>query len=602
MFMKKMLGAFHLRPNVKLALVTYKLLSKKSKQRIKAIIPIYISLAILDLVGVVLLASCGTLAFNLISGDTRPSRTEIFIRNYVTLDVESSTLILLFAIVAAVFLISKTLLSAVVNYRMIKWMANQESVFSTNLFTSLLRAPLSQIRKISVGDAQWAIMIGSSRIMSGIIAPLVTVLGDLISISVLLATLILASPEVTLILIVLLTFSQRLYSYWLRGRLRSYGHEASNKSAALNEQIIQSFSAVKEIKIFSLTESINEYFTRERNVISMVGQKSAFLNNLFRYYLETIILFSAFFVVTFELYTSDIRRALTSLVLFMSVGLRIIPSLQRLQAITMSLQLSQGMTKTFFALTEQLQSLGQESPLDFRADTLEQSVRLGVKVSGLNYSVNADEGVLPILKDVTLEVPPGTLLAVIGASGSGKTTLVDFISGLLKAEKGSVNFVDLNDSIFESRRDLVGYCSQNPYIFDSGLEANLKIARSDVDDESISSIIKSLDLTNLSGLTIAENEVTFSRRISGGERQRIGIARVFLSNRPILVFDEPTSALDKDNAARFLELLEKNRGTKTQIIVTHDLEVAMSCDQLIVLENGKLNFQGMPADYYQNKL
>ena len=556
----------------------------------------------MDLVGVILLASCGTLAFNLISGDTRPSRTEIFIRNYVTLDVESSTLILLFAIVAAVFLISKTLLSSVVNYRMIKWMANQESVFSTNLFTSLLRAPLSQIRKISVGDAQWAIMIGSSRIMSGIIAPLVTVLGDLISISVLLATLILASPEVTFILIVLLTFSQRLYSFWLRGRLRSYGHEASNKSAALNEQIIQSFSAVKEIKIFSLTESINEYFTRERNVISMVGQKSAFLNNLFRYYLETIILFSAFFVVVFELYTSDIRRALTSLVLFMSVGLRIIPSLQRLQAITMSLQLSQGMTKTFFALTEQLQSLGQESPLDFRADTLEQSVRLGVKVSGLNYSVNADEVVLPILKDVTLEVPSGTLLAVIGASGSGKTTLVDFISGLLKAEKGSVNFVDLNDRIFESRRDLVGYCSQNPYIFDSGLEENLKIARSNVDDESISSIIKSLNLTNLSGQTIAQNEVTFSRRISGGERQRIGIARVFLSNRPILVFDEPTSALDKDNAARFLELLEKNRGTKTQIIVTHDREVAMSCDQLIFLENGKLNFQGKPVDYYQNKL
>ena len=601
MFMKKMLGTFHLRPNVKLALVTYKLLSKKSKQRIKAIIPIYISLAILDLVGVILLASCGTLAFNLISGDTRPSRTEIFIRNYVTLGVESSTLILLFAIVAAVFLISKTLLSAVVNYRMIKWMANQESVFSTNLFTSLLRAPLSQIRKISVGDAQWAIMIGSSRIMSGIIAPLVTVLGDLISILVLLATLILASPEVTLILIVLLTFSQRLYSFWLRGRLRSYGHEASNKSAALIEQIIQSFSAVKEIKIFSLTESINEYFTRERNVIAMVGQKSAFLNNLFRYYLETIILFSAFFVVVFELYTSDIRRALTSLVLFMSVGLRIIPSLQRLQAITMSLQLSEGMTKTFFALTEQLQSLGQESPLDFRADTLEQSVRLGVKVSGLNYSVNADEGDLPILKDISLEVPSGTLLAIVGASGSGKTTLLDFISGLLKAERGSVNFFDLDGKAFESRRDLVGYCSQSPYIFDSGLEENLKISRKDVDDKSISSIVKCLNLTNLSGHT-AGNEVTFSRRISGGERQRIGIARVFLSNRPILVFDEPTSALDKDNAARFLELLEKNRGTKTQIIVTHDLEVAVSCDQLIVLENGKLKFQGKPADYYQNKL
>ena len=599
--MLRKVNFFRERKNIALSLRIYKLLSESSKRRIKAIVPIYVGLSLLDLLGVILLASCGTIAFNLVSGDTRPSRIELFVRRYFSVDIESSTLIFAFAIFAAVFLISKTLLNAVVNYRMIKWMANQESIFSINLFTSLLRAPLSEIRKIGVGDAQWAIMQGSARIISGVVAPLVTVLGDLISIFVLISTLILTTPKVTIVLVLILIFSQRLYSYWLRGRLSSYGHQASDKGAALNEEIIQSFNAVKEIKIYSLTESITRFFSQERNVISTIGQKSSFLNSLFRYYLETIILFSTFFVVAFELSTSDIRRALTSLVLFMSVGLRIIPSLQRLQAITMSLQLSQGMTKTFFAMTEQLQSLGQESPLELRAETLEQSVRLGVKVSGLNYSVNADEGNLPILQDISLEVPSGTLLAIIGASGSGKTTLLDFISGLLKAEKGSVNFFDLDGKTFESRRDLVGYCSQSPYIFDSGLEENLKISRNDVDDKSISSIIKSLNLTNLSGHT-AENEVTFSRRISGGERQRIGIARVFLSDRPILVFDEPTSALDKDNAARFLELLEKNRGTKTQIIVTHDLEVAMSCDQLIVLENGKFNFQGEPADYYQNKL
>jgi hypothetical protein len=107
---------------------------------------------------------------------------------------------------------------------MIKWMANQESVFSTNLFASLLKAPLSEIRKIGVGDAQWAIMIGSTRIISGVVAPLVTVLGDLISITVLLSTLILGTPEVTFMLIFLLILSQRFYSSWLRGRLSSYGH------------------------------------------------------------------------------------------------------------------------------------------------------------------------------------------------------------------------------------------------------------------------------------------------------------------------------------------------------------------------------------------
>lgn len=589
------------RQTIALSLKVYGLLNDYSKRRIRAIVPIYVGLSMLDLLGVILLASCGTLAFNLISGDSRPSRIELFLRNYLSINFETSYLIFVFAISAASFLILKSMLSALVNYRMTKWLANQEAIFSTNLFSSLLRAPLSEIKKVGVGDAQWAVMAGSSRIVSGVLAPLVTVLGDLISISLLLLTLILATPEVTFILIIILVSSQMLYSFWLRGKLNNYGHQTADIAASLNEEVIQSINAVKEIKIYSLTEPIDRNFNRGRSLISMIAQKSAFMNNLFRYYLEIIILFSAFFVVVFELYTSDIRRALTSLVLFMSVGLRIIPSLQRFQAITMSLQLSQGMTKSFFTMTEQLQSFGQESPLDLNVDPLERRGRFGLKISSLKYSVNADKLSLPILKDITFEVPPGTLLAIIGASGSGKTTLVDFISGLLKAEKNSVNFVDLNGNTFESRRELVGYCSQNPYIFDSGLEENLKIAGNSVDDESISSIVKRLNLANLSGGT-KENEVTFSRRISGGERQRIGIARVFLSNRPIFVFDEPTSALDKENAARFLELLEKNRGTKTQIIVTHDLEVAMSCDQLIVLENGKLNFQGKPADYYQNKL
>ena len=589
------------RPNIKLALQIYGMLGVASKKRIKAIVPIYVSLAVLDLLGVILLASCGTIAFSLVSGDTRPSRVELFIRKTLKPDVDSGTLIFAFAVVAAIFLILKTFLNAFVNYRMIKWMANQESVFSTNLFASLLKAPLSEIRKIGMGDAQWAIMMGSSRIISGVVAPLVTVLGDLISILVLLSTLILATPEVTFILIVLLIMSQRFYSYWLRGRMSSYGHQASDKAAALNEEIIQSFNAVKEIKIYSLTDSINRFFSRERHVISTIGQKSSFLNNLFRYYLETIILFSTFFVVAFELYTSDLRRALTSLVLFMSVGLRIIPSLQRLQAITMSLQLSQGMTKTYFAMTSQLQSLSKDVSSDFESVSSSEVSKLGIRITNLSYLANGERESQSILNKINVDILPGSFVVIIGSSGSGKTTLVDLISGLLKPQLGSVTFVDTTGNECPSHRQLVGYCSQNPYIFDSDLEENLRIAQISKDPNSIQTIIDRLNLSSLSNTPQSKNEVSFSRRISGGERQRIGIARAFLSHRPILVFDEPTSALDKENAARFLDILEQNRGMKTQIVVTHDLQVAEKCDLLIVLDHGSIEYSGKPRNYLQTK-
>jgi len=546
--------------------------------------------------GVILLASCGTLAFKLISGDERPSRIEIVLRRFIGDSIDSSTLIFAFAVTASIFLISKTLLSANVNYRMIRWMASQESVLSTSLFAQLLNAPLSEVRKIRVGDAQWALMMGSSRLITGVIAPLITVTGDLISVLILLTTLILATPEVTLVLILLLFTSQRIYSIWLRGRMATYGHQASAKGAAMNEEIIQSFNAVKEIKVYSLSESINEYFSRERGIISLIGQKTSFLNNLFRYYLEIIILFSTFFVVAFELYTSDIRRALTSLVLFMSVGLRIVPSLQRLQAITMSVQMSQGMVKTYFEMSNQFKSLEQDpGSKDFRE--IREDQVLGIDLSKVSYFA---QGVSQkaIVNQVSFKIEPGAFVAIVGESGSGKTTLIDLISDLLSADLGSIVFFDGKGESKPPNRNLVGYCTQTPYIFNSGVDGNLLLATPSPDMEKLNQIVDSLRLSKLRESDKSEHGVAFQRRISGGERQRIGIARAFLSDRPILIFDEPTSALDKDNADSFVNLLLSNRPRRTQIVVTHDRNLALKADLLVVLEEGCIEFCGSSKEYY----
>jgi ABC-type multidrug transport system fused ATPase/permease subunit len=586
------------RPNILLVKAVYTILNNQSKRRIRRIIPVYLLLALMDLLGVVLLASCGTIAFNLVSGDTRPSRVELILRGLIPFEVASSTLILTFAISAAVFLIAKTTLSAIVNFRMIRWLASQESQFSINLFDSLLKAPLAEIRKIGIGDAQWAIMIGSSRIVSGVVAPLIMVLGDIISILVLLATLLTATPFVTLVLIALLIMSQRVYSYWLRGKLNSYGHQTADKGSRLNEEIMQSFNAVKEIKIYSMSEKISKFFASERNIISSIGQKSSFLNSLFRYYLESIILFSAFFVVVFELYNSDLRRALTSLVLFMSVGLRIIPSLQRLQAITMSLQLSQGMTKNFFALNKQLSTLTSEASKIHNDFNTKQSSGIGIELENVCYSVNLEFQKQQILTNISARIEPGDFTAIIGTSGSGKTTLVDLISTLIDTSSGSINYFDEGGNSLPISRKQIAYCAQSPYVFDTSIEDNLAISMSEFNLEKVNKIINYFDLNSLLAHSPNDNSISLSRRVSGGERQRIGLARVFLSGRPISIFDEPTSALDKENMAKFLELLNANRGNTTQIVVTHDHEIAKKADRLMVIEKGNLEYFGVPHLYF----
>ena len=580
----------------KLIFQVYGLLTDRSRKRIKKIAPIFVLLGLMDFIGVIFLASCGTLAYNLISGDSRPSRIEQALRQVIKIDVSSSTLILIFAITAGLFLISKTLLSALVNFRMIKWLANQESQFSMNLFSSLLNAPLAQIKRIGIGEAQWAIMIGSSRIVSGVLAPIVTVLGDVISIAILITTLLVATPSVTIILILLLLVSQRLYSWWVKGRVRSYGLQTADKGSRLNDEIIQSFNAVKEIKIYNLSKEIQQYFAQERNTISIVGQKSAFLNSLFRYYLESIILFSAFFVVVFELINSDLRRALTSLVLFMSVGLRIIPSLQRLQAITMSLEYSQGMTKTFFKMHELLKNLNYDRGNLFGHSGVTKP--LGIELNEVSFQIETEVGTDEILRSVSFRIEPGEFIAIIGSSGSGKTTLIDLIATLLSVNSGSISYFTDKEQWVQPDRGLIAYCSQTPYIFDTTIEHNLAISMSSLDSEEIAASIKTFDLENLVGHSAENNGTSLSRRVSGGERQRIGLARVFLAKRPLMIFDEPTSALDRVNSEKFLRLIESNRRSATQIVVTHDHEIAKKADKLMVIEKGNLEYFGVPHLYF----
>jgi ABC-type transport system involved in cytochrome bd biosynthesis fused ATPase/permease subunit len=267
----------------------------------------------------------------------------------------------------------------------------------------------------------------------------------------------------------------------------------------------------------------------------------------------------------------------------------------------MSLQLSYGMTKTYFDLTHKLNSIESEQVSNFQDTTLLRSDALGVELAGLDYSVKGEDEIISILRNIDLLIPAGKITVILGASGSGKTTLVDLIAGLLSPRNGSVNFIDGRGNTSAAQQNLVGYCTQNPYIFDFGVQENLKLAVGNYKDESVNSIIEELNLNELSESYRTKSEVSFSRRISGGERQRIGIARVFLSNRPILVFDEPTSALDKDNASRFLHLLNRHRGIRTQIVVSHDFEIASISDHLVVLDNGDIIYQGKPSDYLGNK-
>jgi ABC-type transport system involved in cytochrome bd biosynthesis fused ATPase/permease subunit len=224
--------------------------------------------------------------------------------------------------------------------------------------------------------------------------------------------------------------------------------------------------------------------------------------------------------------------------------------------------------------------------------------RIGIELEGVCYSANLEFQEQHILKNISARIEPGDFIAIIGTSGSGKTTLVDLVSTLIDSSSGSIKYFDESGNYLPISRKQIAYCAQSPYVFDTSIEDNLAISMSDFNLKKVDEIINYFGLNTLLAHSPNDNSISLSRRVSGGERQRIGLARIFLSGRPISIFDEPTSALDKENMAKFLELLNSNKGKTTQIVVTHDHEIAKKADKLMVIEKGNLEYFGVPELYF----
>ncbi len=202
-----------------------------------------------------------------------------------------------------------------------------------------------------------------------------------------------------------------------------------------------------------------------------------------------------------------------------------------------------------------------------------------------------------ILEDVSLTVPPGTKTAIVGETGSGKTTLGYLVARLYDAEKGRVTIdgVDVRDLTFGSLADAVGVVSQETYLFHASVRDNLRFASPDATDEAVELAAQAAQIHHvIASLPEGYDTVVGERgyRFSGGEKQRIAIARTILRNPPILVLDEATSALDTETERQVQEALERLAEGRTVIAIAHRLSTVRDADQIAVLDAGRVVERG----------
>ena len=215
---------------------------------------------------------------------------------------------------------------------------------------------------------------------------------------------------------------------------------------------------------------------------------------------------------------------------------------------------------------------------------------------GFRYEAGQREA----LRDVTLRLEPGSMTAIVGASGSGKTTLVRLIARAFDADTGEVRVggVDVRRMTSSCLAGQISQIFQTTYLFQGSIADNIRLGRPDATAQEVEAAARAAGVTAITdrlreGLDARVGEG--GARLSGGERQRIAIARAFLRDAPILLVDEATAALDAENQAIIAEAIAGFRGTRTLIVIAHQLSTVEMADQIVVLRDGAIVERGTHA-------
>ncbi len=203
----------------------------------------------------------------------------------------------------------------------------------------------------------------------------------------------------------------------------------------------------------------------------------------------------------------------------------------------------------------------------------------------------------PVLHDVSFDVSPGTMTALVGPSGAGKTTISLLVSRLYDVDEGhiSINGLDLRDATVASLNATVGVVTQDPHLFHDTLHANLLFARPEASADEIELALRSAQIWNLvSNLPQGLDTVVGERgyRLSGGEKQRVALARLLLKSPRLVVLDEATAHLDSESEAAVQRALDSTMASRTSLVIAHRLSTVRNADQILVVDAGTIVERG----------
>jgi HlyD family secretion protein len=445
------------------------------------------------------------------------------------------------------------------------------------------------------------ILYETARATNGILRNAFLLVTNLVTASFIILSILLLKPMIALAMIAGLAGGYALIYFVLRNRLLKLGHSQSRFGIEQAQILRESLGAIKEIIVLQAQNFFRGRFERASKSYSLAAAHSQVVAQNPRHLMECV---AAVGLVGLALVLSGredgVGPWLGQLTFIAFAAYRLLPILQQVFAASVNIRADRAaLSRIAPDLQQARAAIHTTSSANFaRADCAWQvRPQREIRLEEVSFRYATDQPWA--LRGVSLRVPAGAAVGIVGVNGSGKTTLVDVIVGLLVPSEGRVE-VDgstLDESNRAAWQSRIAYVPQNMFLLDSSIAQNiaLGVPAADIDRHRLLEAVRLAQLDEFIKTLPAGYDHRVGERgiqLSGGQRQRIGIARALYRSASVLVFDEATNALDGLTEQELMMTLGSLRGRYTTILIAHQMTTVRSCDIIFELENGKITGSG----------
>ncbi len=554
-------------------------------------------LSVFDLAGILAIGFVVTSTAIFLTQGSSPNRILDF-AGFQIPAVTAQTLPMVAFVILLTFL-AKAFLSIIITKRVAYFVATVEARAAKSIAEKVFGGDISQARLRSREEMAYAIQFGSPAAFNYLLNFTSTVVAEGSLFLLICLGFLLVDPWATLAAVVYFSLIATVIQYFVGTLMVRAGAKSAKGTIDANGAVADLISVFRELSVLGLRQRYIDRIYKSRISAADSSATQTYLNGMPRYIVEAALIVGVAAFMLVQSLTGDVVSSAATIGVFLSGGFRLTAAMLPLQAALLNIKGSLPACSTVYEILEDQSATIRNSSIGSASDNVVLRSRFAapIQVTLQDVSFTYPDSYAPAIKGISLEIQAGLQVAFIGPSGAGKSTIADLLCGVLSPSEGSVNTSSGKSSEDFTPAFSASYVPQKPGLVSGSVAENVALGAelNEIDETRVWESLESAHLTQVVKSLprgIHTELGKYQDGLSGGQIQRLGLARALYTKPGLLVMDEATSALDAESESEIAKALDQMRGKVTVVLIAHRLNTVQHADKVFLIDNGQLVDQG----------